>query len=226
MACRQSQRKPLLACERHSGLRTCLGQGRLPAQVMEHGSPAQGKVQAIGVRHLLGQGESLLAAGQRLVRIPEEPEGRAAIIDNTLQSRGHCRAQYGYSAAEAQRAASPVPGGAGRRRARPKQAGPQDMVGPSRRSGSCTRWARLRHCSPAPASSDIRPRLIQRPQAPQHREELRCLPHLLTQLARSGIGRSTSGAAWPLVTSNAAPRVICSVSSCWMRSGVSGRSFE
>ena len=30
--------------------------------------------------------------------------------------------------------------------------------------------------------------MIKRPQSPQHREELRGLPHLLTQLARPGVG--------------------------------------
>ena len=47
---------------------------------MQHGSPVQGLGQTKGVGELLGQGQRRLAAGHRLVGVPEEPEGRRGAI--------------------------------------------------------------------------------------------------------------------------------------------------
>ena len=40
----------------HGSLGACLGQGRLPAQVMQHGSEEQGHSETQGMCKLLGQG--------------------------------------------------------------------------------------------------------------------------------------------------------------------------
>ena len=50
---------------------------------MQHGSPVQGKGETQGVGELLGQGQRRLAAGHRLVGVPEEPEGRRREIAAT-----------------------------------------------------------------------------------------------------------------------------------------------
>ena len=60
--------------------------------------------------------------------------------------------------------------------------------------------------SPAPAPSVILSRVpIKHPQSPQHGEELRRLPYLLTQLRARSRLVSTSGAAKPLVAIRHAP---------------------
>ena len=83
MASRHVCRKPLVGRDGHGGLGACLGQGRLPAQVMQHGRPVQGHGETQGVGELLGQGQRRLAAGHRLVRVPEEPEGLRRAIAAT-----------------------------------------------------------------------------------------------------------------------------------------------
>ena len=80
---RELLRKLLVGRDGHGGLGACLGQGRLPAQVMQHGSPVQGNGETQGVGELLGQGQRRLAAGHRLVGVPEEPEGRRRAIAAT-----------------------------------------------------------------------------------------------------------------------------------------------
>ena len=52
---------------------------------MEHGSTAQGKTQAKGVRTLLRQGHRLVAPRQPLVRIAQEPQrpGGIAVANHT-----------------------------------------------------------------------------------------------------------------------------------------------
>ena len=120
---RELVRKPLVGRDGHGGLGACLGQGRLPAQVMQHGSPVQGEGETQGVGELLGQGQRRLDAGHRLVGVPEEPEGlRSEHGGNTPRGRARCRVRHGCGAAADHRAASPVPGGAGRRRARRQRA--------------------------------------------------------------------------------------------------------
>ncbi len=74
-----------------------------------------------------------------------------------------------------------------------------------------------------PCRLKLAPPRMKQTQSPQCREELRSLSHLLTQLPRPGICLFYFRAAQPLVTISAPPRVICSVSSFWARSGVSGR---
>jgi DMSO/TMAO reductase YedYZ molybdopterin-dependent catalytic subunit len=68
-------RKLLVARHGHGRLGACLRQERLPAQVMQHGSPAHGHGATQGVGELLGQGQRSLDAGHRLVGVLEEPEG-------------------------------------------------------------------------------------------------------------------------------------------------------
>jgi hypothetical protein len=69
-------RKPLFRRDRHAGLRTHLRHERFPAQVMQDGRQIQSDGQRQGVGKLLGQGQRRLAAGDRLVGVPEEPEAR------------------------------------------------------------------------------------------------------------------------------------------------------
>ena len=96
---RELGRKPLVGAEGHDGLGACLGQGRLPTQVMQHRSPVQGQGETKGVRELLGQGQRCLAAGHRLVGVPEEPEGRrraivathAGVVPAVERGMGGCR---------------------------------------------------------------------------------------------------------------------------------------
>ena len=71
--------KTLICSNSHGGLGACLGQGCLPAQVMQHSSPEQGKGKTKGVGELLGHGQRRLHAGHRLVGEPEEPEGRRSL---------------------------------------------------------------------------------------------------------------------------------------------------
>ncbi len=70
----QPERKPLLGRERDDGLGACLGQLRLPPKLMELGGKHQGVRQAMGVRHLLGQGKRLLASLAGLIRIAQIPQ--------------------------------------------------------------------------------------------------------------------------------------------------------
>jgi hypothetical protein len=56
--------------EGHGGLGMYLDQGRVPAQVMQHGSPVQRNGETEGVLDLLGQGQPHLAAGHCLVGVP------------------------------------------------------------------------------------------------------------------------------------------------------------
>src|SRR5262249_23856863 len=67
-------RKSLLCCEPDAGFRARLGSVLFTAELMEHGSNTQGNAQAKGGRHLLCQGQCLLAPCQRLVRIAQYPE--------------------------------------------------------------------------------------------------------------------------------------------------------
>ena len=65
------------------------------------------------------------------------------------------------------------------------------------------------------------------PQAPQHREELWGLAHLLAELARPGIGVFHFRARLALGGDQRRPQgESATSSSCWARSGVSGRVRE
>jgi hypothetical protein len=66
--------KPLLVRERYGGLCALLGSRSLPAKVMQQGCIVKSRRQADGVRQLLGQGESLVAPGEGLVWIAEQPQ--------------------------------------------------------------------------------------------------------------------------------------------------------
>ena len=69
----------------------------------------------------------------------------------------------------------------------------------------------------------LRPRIMKIPQPPQHREELRGLPHLLAQLARPGIGAFHFRGRQTLGVHQHRAQGDLQASSCWVRSGVSGR---
>ena len=78
---RHPVRKSLFRGEADGGFGTLLGRTPLTAELMEHGSPAQGKTQAKGACTLLRQGHCLLAPRQPLVRraqVPQHPSSIAA----------------------------------------------------------------------------------------------------------------------------------------------------
>ena len=167
----------------------CLGQGRLPAQVMQHGSPVQGKVETRGVGELLGQGQRRLAAGQRLVGVAEEPEGRRGAI-----AAAHPRI---VPAVERGMGAVPLriiepqplflvhPGGG--QLAATEQAGPQGMVGLQQEVRVSQALGQAEELLPQrPHRLIVAALVIHQPETPQHAEELGRLPHLLTQLAGAG----------------------------------------
>src|SRR5438445_65876 len=74
-------RKSLVRGKADGGFCTILGETYLAAELMDHGSNAQGKTEAKGVCNLLRQGQRLIVPCQPLVRIakvPQRPGGMAA----------------------------------------------------------------------------------------------------------------------------------------------------
>src|SRR5205823_8447549 len=70
---REEDRNPLLGREGYPCPCPLLRQWPFPAELMEPGRKAQGKRQAEGVRHLLGQRQRLVAPVQGLVWIAQPP---------------------------------------------------------------------------------------------------------------------------------------------------------
>ena len=98
---------------------------------MQHGSPVQGLGETKGVGELLGQGQRRLAAGHRLIGVPEEPEGRRRAIV-TAHPRVVPTVERGIGmvplrVVEPQPLFLVRPGGG--QLAATEQAGPQGMVG-------------------------------------------------------------------------------------------------
>src|SRR5262249_8295352 len=71
---RPPERKPLFRGEDDGRFSTFLGATHLAAELMEHGSKAQGISQAKGVGNLLREGDRLLAPRQPLIRIAQYPQ--------------------------------------------------------------------------------------------------------------------------------------------------------
>src|SRR5437867_3653475 len=71
---RQPGWKLLLGRQGQSSLRPLLARLSVPTNLMQHGSKAQGKRQAEGVRQLLGQGERVEVLLEGLVWIAKKPQ--------------------------------------------------------------------------------------------------------------------------------------------------------
>ena len=204
MACANCCGNPWSVAMVMSGLGACLGQGRLPAQVMQHGSPVQGDGQTQGVGELLGQGQRRLAAGHRLVGVPEEPEGRASAIAAT-HPRVVPAVERGMGAVplriiEPQPLFLVRPGGG--QLAASEQGGPQGVVGLEQEVRVLEALGQAEELlSQRPHRLIFAARVIHHPESPQHAEELRRLPHLLTQLAGAGVQPfhlwGATGPWWP-----------------------------
>ncbi len=168
----------------------CLGLWRLPAQVMQHGSPAQGHGETQGVGELLGQGQRRLDADHRLVGVPEEPEGM-----RRLHAATHPRV---VPAVERGMGAVPLriielhplfqvwPGGS--QLAAREQGGPQRVVGLEQQVRVLEALGQAEELLPQrPPRLIFSAYPIRMPEPQQHAEELQRLSHLLTQLTGAGI---------------------------------------
>ena len=175
----------------------------------------------------LGQGDCLVHPEQSAIRIPKQPQrpggpGRHATPDPLHRSEtargpgGDHREQF-----LAPDGCEPRPILRGRTRS------PQLLVGPCRSTGSCRRWARVKHCS---ASSRAIWRRACATDAtatgpPSPRNAVGCL-HLLAEGVRPGVGVFHFRGDLPLIIDSGEPKASCRESSCWARSGVSGSIFS
>ena len=182
--------EPLVGSDGHGGLGVGLGQGRLPAQVMQYGREVQGDTQTQGVCELLREGQGRLTAGYRLVRVPEKPQGRRGAI-----VAAHPRvvpAIEGGMGPMPLRVIEPQPLCLMRphrgQLATTEQAGPHGMVGLEEEVRVVQALGQAQELLPQRLHSLILPAGVRRaPESPQHAEELRWLSDLLTQCAGAGV---------------------------------------
>ena len=142
------------------------------------------------MRQLLGQGERLVAPLQGLVRIAKKPQGQGRIGE--ASHPGVMPVEEGMGAVllgvVEGNALLQVRAGRGKL-SQTEQGRPQRIVGLQEESRVLHALGQAQELLPQLARRlELRPHQIKHPQSPQHREELRGLPHLLAQLPRPGVG--------------------------------------